>query len=100
MPSQSSPSPVSDARSNIGANIRRIRKAMGLTQEELGELAEFHRTYVSQLERCETNISVDGLERFAKVLGVDAIQLMQPPPDDASATPTEAQSLEDPRSEG
>jgi transcriptional regulator with XRE-family HTH domain len=50
-----------------------------LSQEQLAEVAEFHRTYVSQLERCVTNISIDGLERLAKVLGVDIIDLLQVP---------------------
>lgn len=79
MPSQSSPSTPPAARAHIAANIRRLRKSKKLSQEKLGELAECHRTYVSQLERCETNISVDRLERLAQVLGVDAIELMQPP---------------------
>ena len=79
MPSRSSPSTPPAARVHIAENIRRLRKSKKLSQEKLGELAECHRTYVSQLERCETNISVDRLERLAQVLGVDAIELMQPP---------------------
>lgn len=79
MSSKPSPSAVSTARAHIAVNVLRLRKAKGLTQEKLGELAVFHRTYVSQLERCRSNISVDGLERLARVLGVEAIDLMQPP---------------------
>jgi transcriptional regulator with XRE-family HTH domain len=52
---------------------------MHLSQEELGELANFHRTYVSQLECCKANISIDGLERIARILGVDTVELLQPP---------------------
>jgi len=33
---------------------------------------------VSQLERCVTNISVDGLERLAIALGVDVLELLAP----------------------
>ena len=79
MPAKPTPSSVSIARTHIGANVRRLRKAKGLTQEKLGELAGFHRTYVSQIECCVTNISVDRLERLAQILGVEAIDLMQPP---------------------
>lgn len=50
----------------------------GLSQEKTAELADFHRTYVSQLERCVTNISIDGLERLATALGVDIVDLLQP----------------------
>ena len=42
----------------------------------MAELADFHRTYVSQLERCVTNISIDGLERLAMALGVDIKELL------------------------
>lgn len=79
MPSESLPTFPPSARSHVAANIRRRRKAKGLSQEKLGELAELHRTYVSQLERCKANISIDGLERIARVLGVDAAELLQPP---------------------
>ena len=42
----------------------------------MAELADFHRTYVSQLERCVTNISVDGLEKLAIALDVDILELL------------------------
>jgi transcriptional regulator with XRE-family HTH domain len=53
---------------------------MKLSQEKLGEMASFHRTYVSQVERRITNISIDRLEALARLLGVEAIDLMKPPP--------------------
>lgn len=79
MPSKSSPQSLPSARVRVGENIRRLRKEKGLSQEGLAEVAEFHRTYVSQLERCVTNISIDGLERLAQALDVDIIELLQPP---------------------
>jgi transcriptional regulator with XRE-family HTH domain len=83
MPSQSKPkrepAPLSSPLGHIAVNVRRRRDAMGLTQAELGELAQCHPTYVSQIERRVTNISVEKLEKFAKVFGVDALTLMQPP---------------------
>lgn len=78
MPANSSTSPLPRARAHIGANIRRLREAKGISQERLAELANLHRTYVSQLERCVTNISIDRLERLAQVLGVDVAELLQP----------------------
>lgn len=78
MPSKPPPASLPNARKRIAVNIRRLRKAHGLSQEQLAEVAEFHRTYVSQLERCVTNISVDGLERLAGALEVDIIELLQP----------------------
>ena len=65
-----------EARRRIAANVRRLRAERGLSQEGMAELADFHRTYVSQLERCVTNISIDGLERLAMALGVDIKELL------------------------
>lgn len=79
MVSKSSPPHGSSARAHIAANIRRLREARNLSQEKLGELAQCHRTYVSQLERGITNISVDRLERLAQVLKVEVTDLMSPP---------------------
>ena len=67
---------VGAARQRVAANLKRLRKERGLSQEAMAELADFHRTYVSQLERCVTNISLDGLERLAKALGVDVVDLL------------------------
>ena len=67
---------VGAARQRVAANLKRLRKERGLSQEAMAELAEFHRTYVSQLERCVTNISLDGLERLADALGVDVLDLL------------------------
>jgi len=79
MPSKSSQRSLPKARARAAANLRRLRTDQGLSQEQLAEAAEFHRTYVSQLERCVTNISIDGLERLAQALGVDIVELLQPP---------------------
>jgi transcriptional regulator with XRE-family HTH domain len=70
-------SPIS-ARYRISCNLKRLRLERGLSQERAAELADFHRTYVSQLERCVTNISIDGLERLAHALGVDVVDLLRP----------------------
>lgn len=68
--------PSCSARQRISRNIRALRSERGLSQEQLAELADFHRTYVSQLERCVTNISIDGLDRLAAALGVDIVDLL------------------------
>ncbi|MBO3276250.1 helix-turn-helix domain-containing protein [Pseudomonas schmalbachii] len=72
------PSASATARQRISANLKRLRSDRGLSQEKMAELADFHRTYVSQLERCVTNVSIDGLERLAHALGVDIVELLRP----------------------
>jgi len=79
MSSKLPPPSLPSARDRLAANIRRLRKAQGLSQEQLAEVSEFHRTYISQLERCVTDISIDGLERLAQVLGVDITDLLRVP---------------------
>lgn len=66
------------ARARVAHNVKRFRHGMGLSQEKLAELGGFHRTYVSQLERGVTNISVDNLESLAAALNVDVSALLTP----------------------
>jgi len=66
------------ARQRVAGNVRFLRLEQKLSQEELAERAGFHRTYVSQLERAVTNISVDNLERLAHSIGVDVSELLMP----------------------
>jgi transcriptional regulator with XRE-family HTH domain len=67
-----------DVRQRISANLKQLRQDRALSQEKLAEISGFHRTYVSQLERCITNISIDGLEKIASALGVDVRDLLKP----------------------
>lgn len=78
MARKTSPSaPAVSARERISANLKRLRAMHELSQEQLAERAEFHRTYVSQLERRVTNITIDGLERLATALEVDITELLK-----------------------
>lgn len=52
----------------LGKNIRRIREAKGLSQEELAFRAGLHRTYVSGVERGVRNPTVVILARLARAL--------------------------------
>lgn len=59
----------------VGAKIRDIRKSKGLSQEQLGEEAGFHQTYIGGVERGSRNISLENLERIASTLGVEVHEL-------------------------
>ena len=56
--------------------IRKRREAAGISQEELADRAELHRTYVSLVERSKRNVTVDALDRIASGLGVPASRLL------------------------
>ncbi|QWE98147.1 helix-turn-helix domain-containing protein [Cupriavidus sp. EM10] len=57
-------------------NVRSTRRALGLSQEELAELAGVHRTYVGMLERGEKNVTIYNIERIADALGVEPASLL------------------------
>ena len=42
---------IDKVRKEIGANVRSFRKKAGLSQEKLGEKADLHPVYISQVER-------------------------------------------------
>ena len=69
--------PDRTGRQRLAENIRQVRLAQGMSQEALAEAAEFHRTFVSQIERRKNNISIDNIERLARALGVDLAELLR-----------------------
>ena len=61
-------------RAVVAKNLRRLRHARGLSQEELAARADLNRNYVGLLEREEHSATVDTLEKLATVLDIDAGQ--------------------------
>lgn len=59
-----------------GRNIREIRKKRGLSQEGLALDAKMSRPYIGEVERAEKTLSIDRLQRIAKVLKVDVSILL------------------------
>jgi len=64
------------ARVRFGANLRVARKALGLSQEKLGEKAGLHHTYVGSVERGERNVSINNMERLAEAVGREITELL------------------------
>jgi len=56
-------------RKIVAKNVRRFRLKLGLTQEGLAEKADMHWTFISGVERCKYNISLNSIVRLAKALG-------------------------------
>jgi transcriptional regulator with XRE-family HTH domain len=65
------------ARRIFAENLRKARLAKGLSQEDLAELANLHRTYVGSVERAERNVSIDNIERLAIALGLSPALLLK-----------------------
>ena len=68
--------PKESARLRFAGNLRARRKALGISQEELADLAGLHRTYVGSVERGERNVSIDNIERLADALHLDVVELL------------------------
>lgn len=60
----------------LGTKVRENREKMGISQEQLGKLAKFHRTYIGMIERGEKNITIHNLRRIAAALGVQVRDLI------------------------
>ena len=61
----------------IAKTISELRQTAGLSQEELGHLAEIHRTYVSQIERGLKSPTVQVLFQIAEALKTQPIEVIQ-----------------------
>lgn len=59
----------------FGERVRLLRKEKGLSQEELADKADVHRTYVGMIERGEKNITIVNIQKIAKALGVHIKEL-------------------------
>ena len=60
----------------LGKKIRSEREKMGVSQEELGKIAKFHRTYIGMIERGEKNITIFNLKKIAESLKVQVRDLI------------------------
>lgn len=60
----------------FATNVRKRRRALGLSQEDLAEAAGVHRTYIGMLERGEKNVTIYNIERVADALGIEPAELL------------------------
>lgn len=67
-------------RTRLADNLRRVRQQREVSQETLGAECGFHRTYISQVERAVTNITLDNLQKIAIVLDVEPADLLREQP--------------------
>lgn len=63
---------------DLAANLKRLRRDAGYSQEALALAAEVDRTYVSQIERAVGNPSVRVIVKLSECLGLDMVDLLEP----------------------
>lgn len=67
-------------RQTLSTNIKKNRLRQNMSQEDLAFQCELHRTYISDVERCNRNISIDNIAKIASALHVSPADLLKEEP--------------------
>ncbi len=68
-----------DLREIFATNLRRLRNARGLSQDELAYDAKISRSYLSQLEKGSFHVSIKVIGKLAQTLGVEPDEFLKRP---------------------
>jgi len=66
-----------DIKKKFGKKIRELRKEKGISQEILADVADIDRTYISDIERGERNVSLVVIEKLAIALDIEIEKLFK-----------------------
>ena len=61
----------------IGALIRQLRMAAGMSQEEFADRCGVHRTYIGSIERGEKAITIETANKIVNALGISLSQFFR-----------------------
>lgn len=64
-----------DICEKFGRNVYKYRAERNLSQEELAELTDLHRTYISAVERGTRSISLKNIQRISDALKIPTYKL-------------------------
>ncbi|WP_431218706.1 helix-turn-helix domain-containing protein [Leifsonia xyli] len=70
------PTPRSRAAELFGRRVREARIALGMSQEDISNLADMHVTNYGRVERGEANSELHTIVRLATALNIDPGELM------------------------
>jgi transcriptional regulator with XRE-family HTH domain len=65
------------ARNVLGANVKRLRKALRLSQERLAELTDLDQPHISEIEAGLINLTIDNVQALAVALDVEPSDLLK-----------------------
>ena len=63
-------------RNVFGDNVRNLRLQKRMSQEQLAFECDLHRTYISDIERAQRNVSIDNIEKIAMALELSPHELL------------------------
>lgn len=66
-----------EARIRIANNVKKYRTQRKLKREELSLLLGFDNSYISKLERCSINITLDKLIKISEHFNIDIVELFK-----------------------
>jgi transcriptional regulator with XRE-family HTH domain len=66
-----------DLREIFARNLRKLRNAKGMSQDDLAYDAEISRSYLSQLEKGKYYASLKIIGRLAEVLEVEPVEFLK-----------------------
>ena len=66
-----------DLRDVFATNLRRLRHAKGLSQDDLAYEAEISRSYLAQLEKGSYYASLKIIGRLAEALGAEPVEFLK-----------------------
>ena len=59
----------------FGTNLKKMRLEKGLSQERFAEICGLHRTYISDIECFQRNVSLETDQKIADALNIEAYRL-------------------------
>lgn len=68
---------MKNIREILSDNIKKYRNEQHMSQEDLALQCDLHRTYISDIERCTRNVSIDNISKIADALKVTPADLFK-----------------------
>lgn len=68
---------LDDLKEAISLNIKKYRKAKGVSQEKLALISDIDRSYMSEIERCLANPSIEAILRISNALEVSPEDILR-----------------------
>jgi transcriptional regulator with XRE-family HTH domain len=68
---------VQDIQKRVGANVRAWRLKRKMTQDVFAERAGLHRAHIGEIERGESNVTIQTLKLIADTLKIKVVDLVK-----------------------